>query len=326
LKRRTAIGCIVCQKNKPQTGLTPGALHPFQILGSPWEIMSWDMIGPFPESRTYNAIVTMVNVKMKAIKLEPADVTITARGIVVIMENWVFREEGLPAEVISDHGPQFMSWFMKELYSLLGIEGNPSMAYHPQTDGQTERMNREVGKFLRMFTNFQQDNWVNWLPLAEFTYNNAINESTGQTPFYLNKGRHPRTLPTDLTITPGTAAEEFLDNIRKAIEAAEESLRKAKESMKRRWEKNRPPPRDFREGDQVLVMAHHLPSNRPSGKLDQKWRGPFHIVKKVGEAAYELDLPAGWKGQRVFNETRLKLFYPPVFENQEKAPMRPEQN
>jgi transposase InsO family protein len=122
--------------------------HPFCLLGSPWEIMSWDMIGPLPESRTYNVIVTMVDVKTKAIKLKPADITITTRGIAVVLKNRIFCEEGLPAKVISDRGPQFVSRFMKELYELLGIEGNPSTAYHPQTDGQTERINREVEKFL----------------------------------------------------------------------------------------------------------------------------------------------------------------------------------
>jgi transposase InsO family protein len=106
----------------------------------------------------------------------------------MVLKNHVFHEEGLPVKVISDRGPQFVSRFMKELYSLLGIEGNLSTAYHLQTDGQTERINQEVEKFLRMFTNFQQDDWVDWLSLAEFTYNNAVHEATGQTPFFLNKG------------------------------------------------------------------------------------------------------------------------------------------
>jgi hypothetical protein len=117
-------GCMVCQKAKPRAGLIPGELHPFNVAGSPWEVMSWDMIGPLPESRTYNAIVTMVNIKTKAIKLEPADITIMAHGIVVIMKNRVFHEEGLLAKIISDRGPQFVSRFMKELYQLLGVEGN----------------------------------------------------------------------------------------------------------------------------------------------------------------------------------------------------------
>jgi transposase InsO family protein len=81
----------------------------------------------------------MVDTKTKVIKLEVANVTITAMGAAVVMRDWVYYEEGLPLKVISDRGPQFISGFVHELYKLLGVEGNPSTAYHPQTDGQTER-------------------------------------------------------------------------------------------------------------------------------------------------------------------------------------------
>jgi hypothetical protein len=150
---------------------------------------------------------------------------------------------------------------MKELYSLLGIEGNPSTAYHPWTDGQTERVNQEVEEFLRMFTNFQQGDWVDWLPLAEFAYNNAIHEATGQTPFYLNKGRHPRTLPGDPVVMSWTLAEDFVERLQKATRAAKESLKKAKHAMKARWDKNKWDVKDYKSGDLILVMANHLPSN-----------------------------------------------------------------
>jgi hypothetical protein len=313
-------GCQTCQKNKPRVGPVGLELHPFDIPSSPWEVMAWDLIGPLPESRTYNAIVTMVDIRTKVIKLEPADITITARGAAVVMKNRVFHEEGLPTKVISDRGPQFVGKFMKELYAMLGIEGNPSTAYHHQTDGQTERTNQEVEKYLRMFTNHQQDDWADWLPLAEFTYNNVIHKATGQTPFYLNRGRHPQTLPSDPLAKVETNAEEFLQRIKEATRTAEESLRKAKEAMKMRWEKSRPPKRNFGPGDQVLVTAEHLPSARLSKKLDQKWRGPFKVIRKVGEAAYELNLPQHWKGHRTFNEGRIKRFETPRFQIQEQLP------
>jgi hypothetical protein len=317
-------GCIICQKSKPRVGPGSDKLHPMPIAGSPWEIMSWDLVGPLPESRTYNAIVTMVDTKTKAIKLKPANITITALGTAVVMRNWVFREEGLPAKVISDRGSHFVSGFMKKLYKLLGVEGNPSTTYHPQTDGQTERTNREVEKYLRMFTNHQQDDWVDWLPLAEFAYNNAVHEATGQTPFFLNKGRHLRTLESDPLPRVETSAEEFLQHIKKATKSAEDSLRKAKEAMKSRWEGSWPRRKDFEPGDLVLVTADHLPSRRPSQKLDQKWRGPFKILRKMGEAAYKIDLPPHWKGHRTFNKGRLKKFETPRFQIQEQLPQRPE--
>jgi transposase InsO family protein len=152
----------------------------------------------------------MVDTKTKAIKLELADIIITTKGATIVMRNQVFREEGLPQKVISNGGPQFVSGFMKELYQLLGIEGNPSTAYHPQTDGQMERMNWEMERYLRMFTNHQQDDWVDWLPLVEFAYNNAVHEATGQTPFFLNKGRHPRPLLDSPEINQASPAGDFL--------------------------------------------------------------------------------------------------------------------
>jgi hypothetical protein len=127
------------------------------LAGASWEIISWDLIGPLPESRTYDAIVMMVDMKTKAIKLELVNVTITAMEAAVIMRNCIFKEEGLLAKVISDWGPQFMNGFMKELYQLIDVKGNPSTAYHLQTDRQMERVNREVEKYLQMFVNHQQD-------------------------------------------------------------------------------------------------------------------------------------------------------------------------
>jgi hypothetical protein len=184
-------GCLICQKVKPKIGPGSDQLHPIPMAEGPWEIMSWDLIGPRPESRTYNAIVTMVDTKTKAIKLEAMNVTITTMGAAVVMRDRVYGEEGLPLKVIRDRGPQFVSGFMRELYKLLRIEVNLSTAYHPQTDGQTERVNREVEKYVRTFVNHQQDAWADWLPLTEFAYNNAIHKASGQTPFFLNKGRHP---------------------------------------------------------------------------------------------------------------------------------------
>jgi hypothetical protein len=94
--------------------------------------------------------------------------------------------------------------------------------------------------------------------------------------------------------------------------------------MKKRWDLNRQMREDFRMGDLILISAEHLPSNRPSRKLDQKWRGPFKVIKKIGESAYELELPVHWKGQRVFNESRIKVFEQPTFRNQLQTPEQPE--
>ena len=97
----------------------------------------------------------------------------------------------MPQVVISDRGTMFVSKFMKDLYDLLQIKANASTTYHPQTDGQTERVNQEVEKYLRIFVNHLQDGWVEWLSLAAFAHNNRVHSATGKSPFFVNFGRNP---------------------------------------------------------------------------------------------------------------------------------------
>jgi transposase InsO family protein len=165
----------------------------------------------------YNAIVMIINMRMKGVKLEPTNITISAMGATIIVRDWVYWEEGLPSKIYSNRGLQFISKFMKELYGLLSIKGNLSMAYCPQTDGQMEQTNHEVKKYLWMFININnwQTDWMDWL-MAEFTYNNGIQEVTGQTPFFMNKGRHPWMHPMDLTSNQDTPTTKYLDAIQAA--------------------------------------------------------------------------------------------------------------
>ena len=113
-------------------------------------------------------------------------------GLAKLYRDHVWKLHGLPEEIISDRGKEFVSEFTTALYELLGIQAAPSTAYHPQTDGQTERVNQEIETYLRIFVNYRQDDWVEWLPIAEFCYNNRVHSSTGQTPFRINTGQDPR--------------------------------------------------------------------------------------------------------------------------------------
>ena len=151
---------------------------------------------------------------------------------------------------------------MKELYQLLGVKGNPSTAYHPQTDGQTERLNREIEWYLRTYISYYQDDWEEWLPIGEFAYNNATHSGTKETLFYLNKGRHPRDHPEVPSYNDTVpAADGFVKAAIKAREIAKKSLAKAKEAMKRYVDKKRRPAIEYEEGDKVWVTAEWLKSN-----------------------------------------------------------------
>jgi hypothetical protein len=283
--------------------------------------VSWDLIDPLPESHIYNAIITITDQSMKGLKLEPTTVSISMGEAARIMCNWLYSEEGLPSKVYSDRGPQFVGTFIKDLYWMLGTEGNSSIAYHLQMDGQTKRMNREVKQYLRMYVNYWQVDWAEWLPLTEFTYNNGVHEAKGQTPFF--HGRHPHLHLHDVTPRGNLASEVFFEDLERVWAAAARALEKVKASMKEHWDRSKRPSEEYQQGDLVMVMRSHLPSTHPSAKLDDKWRGPYHVKEKVGPAAWRLEMLEDWKGHPVFNESRLKRYFETMFPDQPAYPHLP---
>ena len=161
--------------------------------------------------------------------------------------------------------------------------------YHPRTDGQTERTNRTLGEMLRHFVSPSQDDWDLKLACAEYAVNNALKSATGYTPFQLNYGRHPRGPATVEVTSEYPAASEFVEKVNVAISPARDCLISAQARMKKLADQRR---RDleFSVGDEVLLSTKHL--RTPVGrKLANKWTGPFPVVRRVGAAAYELNLP-----------------------------------
>jgi hypothetical protein len=165
------------------------------------------LIAPLPNSKGYDAIMVVVDSFTKMKVLLPTTTHITAKGVALLFCTQVFKWFGMPTKIISDRGPQFVSNFMKELYSLLSIQGVPSTAWHPQTDGQTEWANQEVEQYLRLFTNYCQDNWSDWIDIAEFTLNDQIHSAIKHSPFFLMYGFHPHNLSLAHTLDISTSPD-----------------------------------------------------------------------------------------------------------------------
>jgi hypothetical protein len=138
-----------------------------------------------------------VDRKSKQAHFIKTNMELSLEGQAKIFRDNIFKLHGLPEKVISDRGLQYVSKFMVNLYHLLGITGNPSTAFHPQTDGQMEQINREVEQYLQIWVNHAQDDWSDWLAIAKFTYNNRDTTSTGHSPFFLNYAYHPWTGTTE---------------------------------------------------------------------------------------------------------------------------------
>ncbi|KAM4055897.1 integrase core domain-containing protein [Hirsutella rhossiliensis] len=156
----------------------------------------------------------------------------------------VYCLHGTPDNVISDRGSQFISEFWRQVSDRLGVRLRHSSAFHPETDGQTERINAGIEQYLRAFMNFHQDDWVDWLPLAEFATNNVTSETTGVSPFFANYGFHPKlgTEPTKPLPPNQSAAQrrEFLkaNNIADRFERIITQLKALATQAARRYEEN----------------------------------------------------------------------------------------
>src|SRR5882724_9012511 len=167
--------------------------HRFLPIGErPWDSISMDFIEGLPLSEGRDMILVVVCHLTKMALFIPTFREIDAEDLACIFLSQVFAKHGTPTDIVSDRGKHFISQFWRSLCQLLGIKANLSTAYHPEMDGQTEWVNQILEQYLWVYINYQQDDWVNLLPLAEFAYNNTLHSVSMVTPFFANKGCHPK--------------------------------------------------------------------------------------------------------------------------------------
>ncbi|KAF1327885.1 Pol protein, partial [Globisporangium splendens] len=184
--------CEQCQRVKP-AGKNKAPLHPLPIPQDCWKSVSMDFVFGFPEDKTRNTgVVVFVDRLSKMVHVAPVRKHVTAQETACLFLEHVFRYHGLPESIVSDRDPRFTAAFWRELFRLLGTDLALSTADHPETDGQTERVNRVVEDILRSIAVDHPRDWSRWLPYAEFAINSSEHASTAVTPFYFNSLRHPR--------------------------------------------------------------------------------------------------------------------------------------
>ena len=254
-----------------------------------------DLITQLPlTDRGHTAIIVFVDRLSKMVHFVPAHTDMGSEEFAQVFLREVFAKHGLPKNIVSDRDTRFTSKFFKELCRHLGVRQHMSTAFHPQSDGQTERANRVLEDMLRTYVAPSQDDWDLKLPCCEFAVNNAWNAATGSTPFFLNFGEHPRS-HVDMDVSSDVpAVMEYADKIGNALRAAKERLKVAQDRMKAVADGKR---RDesFQVGDMVLLKTYkttHINLARlGTKKLYPLSIGPFKVVEKINEVAYKLDLP-----------------------------------
>jgi hypothetical protein len=320
---RYVSGCDTCNRSKNFPRKPVGPLQPNAVPNRPWEIVSTDFITHLPLSNGYDTICVVVDRKEKEAHFIPTVSTIDAAGTSDLWLKNVWRYHGLPKQIISDRGPQFASQFMKDMLSKLGVKASLSTAYHPQTDGQTERVNQELEQYLRMFTNYRQDNWSDYLYLAEFAYNNHAHASTRMSPFYATRGYHPELSPSP---NPVSSIPQVSDRVKLLHEIQEETksaMNLAADTMKRYYDRFVQEAPDLPIGSKVWLDARNVTTTAPTKKLADRRLGPFKIVEKISDLNYKLKLPKSMKIHPVFHVSLLYPVTPDTIPGRFKPPPPP---
>ena len=321
--------CDVCQRDKARIGKIPGELNPLPIPDERWNSVSMDFIVELPcTKKGHDAIWVVVDRFSKMLHISPTTSKVTAADTAQLFFERVFAAHGLPKEVISDRGPQFSGHFWRELCARFSVKPALSTAFHPQTDGQTERMNRVIEDTLRHFVGPRQDAWDELLPYVEFAINNSKSAATGHTPFFLNYGRHPVTpltwhlpalqaeAPSHRAAVAALRAEDRLPQVLQFTARLEEALQRARKSLAaaqdraKQWADSRRSTLNFSPGDLVLLATKNLRLKcAGSRKLLPKWLGPFSISRVVSPVAYRLDLPQSMRAiHPVFHVSLLRPY------------------
>jgi hypothetical protein len=283
-----------------------------------------DFIEKLPSSAGYDAILVIVDRMSKQGIFIPTYDTVTSADLARLFVLHVFSKHGVPAHVTSDRGSEFVSHFFRSLGKALDMKLHFTSGYHPEGDGQTERTNQTLEQFLRVYCNYQQDNWSELLPLAEFSYNNAPHATTGVSPFFANKGYNPNISVHPERDLASSRAKDFVVDLDELHQELRKHIADAQRHYQGPADRRRSPAPDFKVGQQVFVEAQYFRSTRPSKKLSDKYLGPFEIIAQAGTHSFTLRLPDTMRSVHpVFHVSMLEPATPNTIPNRTQPPPPP---
>lgn len=310
--------CNTCKMSKPNNQKPYGLLNPLAVPSYPWESVGIDFVGPLPESRNrdgqFDSITVVICLLTAMVHLIPSRTNYNASQIAELVFEQIYKIHGLPRSIVSDRDVLFTSAFWSRLHRLIGTRLRMSSAYHPQTDGSTERANRTVTQMLRQCIQPDQKDWVAKLPAIEFAINSARSESTGYAPFFLNFGRMPRTMIWgSASVDEYPSVRDFALQKKLALMSAHDSIIAARVKQTRDANRKRQAI-PFKAGDLVYLSAKNISFKKGlARKLLPKFIGPYKIVRDFGNSSFQVELPLHLKKRGihdVFHSSLLRIHMP----------------
>ncbi len=317
--------CEDCQRNKSPTVKPPGPLHPLPVPTRSGDCITIDFVGKLPSDRGFDCLATITDHLGSDIRLIPTHMDASAEDFAQQFFDFWYCENGLPLEIVTDRDKLFVSRFWKALHKLTGVKIKMSTAFHPQSDGASERTNKTVIQAIRYHVGRNQTGWVRALPRVRFAIMNTVNDSTRFSRFQLQLGRSPRVLPPLFDADVSDAAATAPDNAQRAADLirqmetdileAQDNLLQAKVQQAAAANRSRGPDPNYEVGDLVMLATFHRRraymqrGDQRVAKFMVRYDGPYKVLTVVPHSsAYTLELPDSMNIFPTFHVSLLKPY------------------